>query len=332
MSTFLDKEGFVFAETKAFLNEEGNAMAEKYYSGVHYQAMTPLFQLTGNHKQAIFLDKILFWFKTSHFNLPRSNDKRVWFTRTYEQMSNETLIPVSTLKRYMQKFESMGFIIRARKKLGINVRAYFTVTEKLLNAAPYKKEKKNFIQNDTPKKTNSKLSIYKDQKDQIINKKTISVIDPLSKKEQNKTNSVIKLLQNIKVKISNPKQLAAEIDFCLDNPFYFKETKSKTHRMNIIKKLITEGKWRTPKGFFNHYQDAIKFKQNKNEKIKSTVATEQKNHIQKEALIKKISNVYGEITSLTRMLEFNPEIQSQLILAKEKRKALLRELAIIKNE
>lgn len=285
----------------------------KYFSGIHYQQMEPLFLLTKNHKEAIFLDKILYWFNISNFKLPRSSDQRIWFTRTYEQMSTETHIPISTLKRYMRKFVNMGLIERSRKKLGINVRAYFTVTEKLLSMT---RKEKNLTKSDTSRRSKKDLSIYKDQSFKTIN------ISPLNQKEE----MANKLIKEVSINISNPKQLKDEILFTLDNPFYFKETKNLFHKLNIVKKLISKGVWRTPKGFSKYSDNASKYQFKKEVKDEPNNQHRQFHANNKKNCLQKLSSINGEIKSLEKLAKFDVLITPQLNKAHQLRDSILTEL------
>ena len=53
---------------------------------------------------------------------------------------------------------------------------------------------------------------------------------------------------------SHPAQVAAEYLFALINTeFYMPTVTSFTHRNNILASLLRQNRWRTPKGFFNHF-------------------------------------------------------------------------------
>lgn len=103
----------------------------KTYTAIHYSQFEPLLNLTNNYKKAAFLDKIIYWYKTSTWTLPGSDTTEVWFTRTYEAMSKELKTPTSTLKGYMKEFTEAGYIERVRKKFHNNVHAFFRVTPNL---------------------------------------------------------------------------------------------------------------------------------------------------------------------------------------------------------
>lgn len=286
------------------------------YSAVHYRDFSSLLEITGSHKEAIFLDKIVFWFKTSTFNLPRSSDSRIWFTRTYEQMSSEIKIPVSTLKRYMKKFDTLGLIERVQKKVGFNVRAYFTVTEVLLSKIKKDTSKsniKNLRKNDTIENSKMKFSYNKDHRNKIINTNFISEI----KGNPNLVEKVRMKLLSIAKNISNPKQLQEEVLESISNPEYLSTATTFNHRINIILKLIRTGKWRSPT-------------KKKEEKLKTKTKEKLVNKNMEKKLNLKLSSINGEIKSLNTLSKFDSRLELQIDKLKRNRNALL--LKINKNQ
>ncbi len=67
---------------------------------------------------------------------------------------------------------------------------------------------------------------------------------------------------------SNPEQIFSEIVFSLLNvEKQFPGIRDTHHRMNLIAKLMREKKWRTPKGFYNHWDVGQTFKKKQEKQI-----------------------------------------------------------------
>ncbi len=226
------------------------------YSSIHYDKFHKILAITNNHQRAAVLDKLIFWTLNSNYLLPRSSDQRNWFTQTYVQMSEKTKVPISTLKKYMAYFEKEGWLIRTRKKLGENVRAFFRVTNKLLALLGLKKRSVTALnslqQTGTPRRSDKEFSILKDNKLKDINtitdsKNTKSTSD--LEFEKTLENLYRKYRKSLSI---SQRQFVAEIEYSVNNPNFFKNTKSLRHKINIISKLIREKLWKTPKGFYKY--------------------------------------------------------------------------------
>ena len=116
---------------------------------------------------------------------------------------------------------------------------------------------------------------------------------------------------------SNPEQLFAEIVFSVLNvENQFPGIRDNHHRINLIAKLLRQKKWRTPKGFYNHWDvgQVYKLKLEKQD-IKQIQKTEiadsidygykqqnnitnAVNHYQQEANLKPLKSKYREISLL----------------------------------
>ena len=94
-------------------------------------------------------------------------------------------------------------------------------------------------------------------------------------------------MQNLKTQhqliFSNPEQLFAEIVFSVLNvQNQFPGILDNHHRMNLIAKLLREKQWRTPKGFYNHWDigQTYKLKLEKLDQIQQNLKQEEiNNHI-----------------------------------------------------
>lgn len=277
-----------------------------HYTAIHYGHFNSLLDLAGNDKKARFLDKIIYWFRISNFTLPRSDSSEIWFTRTYKQMHIDTNIPVSTLKMYMSEFVKKGYVERKQKKMGISVRAYFRITNKLSSLLPAneqifnKKEntEKKLPKSHTSKNTTSILPINKDKDF----KKDINIISPFqgNKKTENRYNvpkSVDIIFQNIgerltesqktsiwgaiynlqnrhHKKISNVAEFTAWVCFSiLNSKHQLKSALTFSHQLNRLMKISkTKEGLKQPRGFYNHDDIGKLFnnkKEHKNAKPKS---------------------------------------------------------------
>lgn len=99
--------------------------------------LNKLIGLTSNYNKAVFLDKCLFWWEISKYKL---DDNKVWFTRTINEIAHEIKISERSVSRYLQEFESRGYIekrckLSASNKKGFSVkkRLYIRITTKLEN-------------------------------------------------------------------------------------------------------------------------------------------------------------------------------------------------------
>jgi DNA-binding MarR family transcriptional regulator len=159
---------------------------------------------------------------------------------------------------------------------------------------------------------NLAVSIYKDQDNKSINNNTVSLPHivnnikinhqlpqnprypsyPIEKQigerisEQFK-NYIKGTMQNLKTQhqlvFSNPEQLFAEIVFSVLNvQNQFPGILDNHHRINLIAKLLREKQWRTPKGFYNHWDigQTYKLKLEKLDQIQQKLKQEEiNNHI-----------------------------------------------------
>ena len=85
----------------------------------------------------------------------------------------------------------------------------------------------------------------------------------ITERFKNYVKGVLKNLQTQhKVVFSNPDKLFAEVIFSVTNTKdQFPGIENPLHRMNIIAKLLRERRWKTPKGFYNHWDVGQLFKE-----------------------------------------------------------------------
>ena len=138
---------------------------------------------------------------------------------------------------------------------------------------------------------NLAVSIYKDQDLNLKNNNSVSTPDIVNKFKNKQSQNIPKLkyaietdlndlitpqfkkyilgmLSNMQTQhqlvFSNPEQLFAEVVFSvLNKDNQFPGIQDNQHRVNLIAKLLREKRWKTPKGFYNHWDIGSKFKKKK---------------------------------------------------------------------
>lgn len=274
-----------------------------HYTAIHYEQFKRLLELAGNDAKARFLDKIVYWFKTSTFTLPRSGSSEIWFTRTYEQMHADTNIPISTLKMYMKEFVQKGYVERKQKKMGISVRAYFRITKRLTSLLPANEQsfnnqptaEKKLSQGHTSKNTTSRLPITKD-KDVKKDINTITALQACGKHEKryNVPKSVNEIFKRVgerltetqkttiwgavwnlqhkhHKKISNLAEFVAWICFSILNAKHqLKSAMTFHHQLNRLMKIArTKEGLQQPRGFNNHWDIGKSLKSKQEQKARA---------------------------------------------------------------
>ena len=71
------------------------------------------------------------------------------------------------------------------------------------------------------------------------------------------------------LKISDPNKLFAEVVFSVTQDIQWQGVDNLHHRVNIIAKLLREKQWKTPKGFYNHWDIGQIFREKEQKKFKS---------------------------------------------------------------
>ena len=84
-------------------------------------------------------------------------------------------------------------------------------------------------------------------------------VSSLNEKRIRYIKGMIKKVEEAGVKISNPQELFDQICFQISSAFYY-VGKSFKHQVNIISKLLRQGRWRTPIGFSNHSDVGQKYR------------------------------------------------------------------------
>jgi hypothetical protein len=117
-------------------------------SSVHHESFERLQDITNNYNQAMLLDKLMFWWQISTYTL---DDGNIWFTRSVEQIAQESRLSVRSVGRYLKAFTDLGYIEKVNR-LHKKKNLYIRMTEKLLflvgknkGAAPRKAEEATTI-------------------------------------------------------------------------------------------------------------------------------------------------------------------------------------------
>lgn len=101
----------------------------KNLSAINHNRFSQLFEITNSYNKATLLDKFIYWWQISTFTI--GNDPHIWFTRSREQIAEESRLSLRTVDRYLNEFTQKGFIEKTNKLL-IKKRLYIRITNKLL--------------------------------------------------------------------------------------------------------------------------------------------------------------------------------------------------------
>ena len=240
-------------------------------NSIYYNGFNKLLNLTQCPKEALLLDKILFY----HQGTLLKRDNKLWFTKKIPDIARDLGFSESRIYVYLKNLEESGLIIRKRFKFYGVPRAFITTSDKLQNMlqihdAPIKnsiniEEKKpensGFEKNERMDSPVLGESINK-VKNRVINNITINNIDNLgiTNSELNIIKGMFTNIQkNHGVKISSPQQVFDEILFSISNTQQFNNADTFQHKINIISKLLRQGSWKTPKGFTKYSPMADKY-------------------------------------------------------------------------
>ena len=265
-------------------------------SSINHISFARLHEITQNYNKATLLDKLIFWWQISEYSL---DDGKIWFTRSIEQIVEESKISQRSVERYLHEFESAGYI-KKQNKLLLKKRLYIQITEKLLvllgvSANQFLSraggscetvqeittlDESNILEQvGVIDSANLAVSIYKDKDNNLISNNTVSdnlavnnskypqyaiekqIGERLNLREKNYIKGIMLNLQTFHgVNLSAPEQIFAEIVFSVLNTEQMAGISNFNHRMQIIAKLLRENRWSTPKGFYNHSDYGSVFK------------------------------------------------------------------------
>jgi len=262
-------------------------------SAINHNQFDRLLELTGNGNKARLLDKFLFWWQGSTYTLD-NDDSTIWFTRSLDSIAEGSKIAKRSVQRYMAEFVEAGFIEK-RCKLLRKKNLYIRVTDKLLaliktiDRTTDSKQDSSFNNQIGHIEKAKEATTYNKNIEPIVNGNStisdtciVNNADASLEKQEEKPPAVEKLLgetitdrlksyilgvvKNLQeqhnVKISKPDKLFAEVVFSATNKeSHFPKIKDMQHRINVIAKMIREGQWRTPKGFYNHSEAGQQYRE-----------------------------------------------------------------------
>lgn len=244
-------------------------------NSIYYYGFNKLLALTKCPKEALLLDKILFY----HQGTLLKKENKLWFTKKIPDIAKELGFSESRIYVYLKNLEELGLIIRKRFKFYGVPRAFITTSEKLQNllqlsgnptkiSIDIKEKTPENYENEINERMDSPVSIdsINKVKNRVINNITCDDIGSLTITAP-ELNTVKGMLLNVQrhhgVKLSSPNQVFDEVLFSISNSQQFHNAESFQHKINIISKLLRQGNWKTPKGFAKYSPMADKYqKQN----------------------------------------------------------------------
>lgn len=277
-------------------------------SSINHHQFDRLHNITNNYNKATLLDKLIFWWQISTYTLEDGNiwftrsitriseDSKI-SKRSVERYLQE-FQQLGLIEKINVLFKKKNLYIRITDKL---LRLLGESTENI--DITYVKNDAHHINETSPSlflnqvgandSANLTDSIYKEEDNNLINNNTVStpnIVNKISKPNSNypvykieKTigdrisiklkNSIKGTLLNLQKQnallFSNPEQLFSEVVFSMINTEnQFIGIKDEKHRLNLIAKLLREKRWRTPKGFYNHWDIGALYKQKEIKKEK----------------------------------------------------------------
>ena len=98
-------------------------------SSIHHTNFTHLYDMTNNYNKATLLDKLIYWWQISTYTL---DDDQIWFTRSIEQIANDSKLSRRSVERYLQEFETKGLILKV-SRLFMKKHLYIRISDQLQN-------------------------------------------------------------------------------------------------------------------------------------------------------------------------------------------------------
>ena len=267
-------------------------------SAINHKQFDRLVEITGCCNKATLLDKLLFWWQGSTYKL---DDDKIWFTRSIKDISEASGIKQRTVERYLKFFTERGYIekccILLRKK-NLYIRISEKLLALIKTKTPVNNDSKQPVGEAAPESNcshlkqngvtgHAKMAVSNimyiepivDGNSTISDKGIVNNSHALNQKQslgvekqigerlstrfKNYIQGVMKNLQTQHgLKFSNPDKVFAEIVFSATNTeHHFPMIKDMVHRINNIAKLIRERRWKTPKGFYNHWDIGKDFRE-----------------------------------------------------------------------
>jgi len=315
-------------------------------NSIYYYGFNKLLNLTKCPKEALLLDKILFY----HQGTLLKRDSRLWFTKKIPDIAKDLGFSESRIYVYLKNLEDQGLIIRKRFKFYGVPRAFISTSDKLQNILQLNDvaiKESIAIKEKIPKCTDLVINERMDSPVLVesINKVKNSVINNITLKNIGSlgvTNSELNILKgmftNIQkhgVKLSSPHQVFDEILYSISNTQQFNNVETFQHKINIISKLLRQGIWKTPKGFFKYSPMSEKYQiQNlKKEESRKKIIMEELSYCGFDEV--KATEFYktkiNNVTNPTFQLKATSDSKHALLLQQSVVNGIERNIATIKN-
>ena len=238
-------------------------------NSIYYYGFNKLLSLTMCSKEAILLDKIIFYYQGTLLK----RDNRLWFTKKIPDLAVELGFSESRIYIYLKNLELKGLILRKRYKYYGVPRSFISLTNSLQDQLAIQSNPS--IQNIDIKEKVPLPDNISDRMDSLvpgesINKDQNNVINNINFEKHHlkikfkELNIVKGMLSNVQnqhgVKLSSPNQVLDEILFSLSNKEQFPNIKTFQHKINIISQLLRNNRWKTPKGFGKYCPEAHLYK------------------------------------------------------------------------
>lgn len=240
-------------------------------NSIYYYSFNKLLNLTQCSKEALLLDKILYY----HQGTLLKRDNKLWFTKKIPDIAKDLGFSESRIYVYLKNLEEQGLIIRKRFKFYGVPRAFISTSDKLQNILNINVDATKHsieIKEKTPVDNNFEINKRMDSpisvesinkvKNRVVNNITLNHIEKLgvTNSELNIVKGMFTNIQkNHAVKLSSPNQVFDEVLFSISNPQQFNNAETFQHKINIISKLLRQGSWKTPKGFSKYSPMADKY-------------------------------------------------------------------------
>lgn len=262
---------------------------------IFYERHEQIKFLTGSAAKAEFLSKCIYWWQISTYKLKTSD--HIWFTQTTRELAQKAGLSESSITRYLSFYVKADLIEkkvckRYSKKHGHEITClHIRITEKLLHILrsshkilPARVELPAVLTTtDDTEIVNLTHPLYKENKNKrnnidvrkqisvnSVDKKIKKTVYPIEKAIGERVTTELKnqvkgMMVNVekqgKVHISDKEQVFSEIIFSLSNPQQFQGIDCFKYKLNIIASLLKNNAWKTPYGFYNHWDIGKLFKE-----------------------------------------------------------------------
>lgn len=282
---------------------------------IFHKRFDKLYHLTQNYQKAVFLDKCIYWWQISKYKLNDNKIYFTRPYSQLAQEANISVSSVNRYlselekKGYIEKRTKLSSSKKEEYK--VKKRTYIRICDKLLTLLDknFNQEQSNTAptssfsdHNDTIDNVNLIESIYKvkdnnsvinnivNEKDDVnyvenhnnkFQKTTFAIEKEIGERVTDELKDKVKgMMYNLEhkehVKLFDKERLFAEIIFSLTHEQQFKGVICTAFKINIIAKKLRERAWKTPIGFYKHwdvgqnfhFRDEAREKRTQEEKLK----------------------------------------------------------------